>query len=139
MTEDTVDHTNGGSGKRSSRRVVLIGGLLVVALVGVAAIAFANRSSNPNPSTLTDDRQVASTWARQNPEMWSWMQGHWDEMTAMHQHWRDVSWMQANLPDFTWMQGHWSQMSWMHDHWTDMMWMHDQDMMGASPGGMMGG
>jgi len=37
-------------------------------------------------------------WMSANPEMWSWMQGHWSTMT----------W---------WMADHWSEMAWMTGHW----------------------
>ncbi len=135
MTQN--DANENGSSTRG-RRAVVIAGIAVAASIVVVGIAFASRSSDLSPSTPTTDQQVASAWAQQNAQMWSWMGAHWDEMTAMHQHWGDTSWMQANLPDYAWMQDHWTDMSWMHEQWAGMMWMHTQGIMGNSPGGMMG-
>jgi hypothetical protein len=119
-------------------RRFLVAGLLVGAVTVVAVVAIASRRSNPEPEVPVGDQQIASTWAHENPQMWSWMQSHWDEMTLMHQHWGDAPWMQENLSDYAWMQDHWNDMVWMHDHWSGMMWMHTQGMMGSASGGMMG-
>ena len=115
----------------------LVARLGAIALIVTAAV-LASCSSSASRPIPTGDQQSASSWAQQNPQMWSWMQAHWDEVTLMHQHWGDVSWMREHLPDYAWMQGYWGDMVWMHDHWSGMTWMHSQGMMGSSPGGMMG-
>ena len=111
-------------------------GIAVVALV-VVAIALAGPKADPVVSTT--DQRTAVRWAQDNPQMWTWMGSHWDEMTLMHEHWGDTAWMQTNLPDWGWMQGRWSTMVWMHEHWQGMAWMHTGMMGGLDPGGMMGG
>ena len=126
-----------GTGRRRRvNRSVAVVSFLTLSLVGSIALSSCSGGSS---SGLSTDQQAAQAWAQQNPQMWSWMQAHWDEMTQMYQHWGDSSWMRANLPDYAWMQAHWSGMSWMHEHWAGMSWMHSQGMMGSPSGGMMGG
>lgn len=134
-----LEQRTGTEGPRlGDRRSLMVTGFVVAVAIAIAIVAFASRSSNPSALVSFGERQTASTWARQNAQMWSWMQSHWDEMALMHQHWGDVSWMRENLSDYGWMQDHWSDMAWMHDHWSAMAWMHTRGMMAGVSGGMMG-
>lgn len=88
---------------------VVIAGVLVVTLVGVAFAVGRNSGSRSAGAGVPTHANVGPRVTAMMP----WMQGHVG----------DVAWMRSHMGDVTWMRSHWSQWQWVQSHIGDLRWM----------------
>lgn len=116
------------------KRLIIIGTVTAIVLVGVIGGAFAagrNSAPNPTPARVAVQNSLGSQltgmvpWMRNHTGDIAWMQGHMGDVTWMEAHPTQWSWMQGHIGNIAWMQTHSTQWQWMQTHMRDIGWMHD--------------